>query len=226
MPTYKKGSSPMMHRPVVKEELVEFMRERQIQLTGHLKELEEFSAEHYIPIIPHETVVYFQFMISLMHPQSILEIGTAVGFSALMMAESAPNAKITTIDRNPEMIEHAKRHFELYDSRHQIQLLEGDATDVLKNLEGKYDIIFMDSAKSKYVEYLPIALELLTDNGVIIMDDIFQSGEILWDIMDIKRGQRALQRGLRKLFDEVLDNPSYQSSILPLGDGMLLIKKP
>ena len=83
----------------------------------------------------------------------------------------------------------------------------------------------MDSAKSKYIEFLPIALDLLSENGVILMDDIFQGGEILTPIMEIKRNQRALERGLRKLFDEVLDNPKYLTSILPLGDGLLMIKK-
>ena len=97
--------------------------------------------------------------------------------------------------------------------------------DILKELSGSFDVIFMDSAKSKYIEFLPIALDLLSENGVILMDDIFQGGEILTPIMEIKRNQRALERGLRKLFDEVLDNPKYLTSILPLGDGLLMIKK-
>ncbi|WP_416037677.1 O-methyltransferase [Lactococcus formosensis] len=223
--TYKRTSNPMMNRPVVKEEIVDFVRERQTQITGPLKNVETFAHENNIPIIPHETVVYFQMLLDLMKPQRILEIGTAIGFSALMMAEAAPDAEIITIDRNPEMIALAKDNLATYDVRKQITLLEGDAADLLADLQGEFDFIFMDSAKSKYVEFLPRAMELLSENGVIIMDDIFQGGEILIPIMEIKRTQRALERGLRRLFDEVLDNPKYRASMVPLGDGILMIKK-
>ena len=132
------------------------------------------------------------------------------------------------MDRNPEMIALAKKNLVDFDHRKQIKLLEGDAADLLSVLTAqeneKFDLIFMDSAKSKYIEFLPKALSLLTENGVILMDDIFQAGEILIPIQDIKRSQRALERGLRRLFDEVLDTPKYMTSILPLGDGLLMIK--
>ncbi|WEA54678.1 O-methyltransferase [Lactococcus lactis] len=223
--TYKRTSNPMMNRPVVKTELVEWMRSSQTQITGELAEVLKFAKENNIPVIPHETVIYFQMLLSLLQPKRILEIGTAIGFSALIMAQEVPNAEIVTIDRNPEMIELAKKNLGKYDHRNQIILKEGDAADILKELSGSFDVIFMDSAKSKYIEFLPIALDLLSENGVILMDDIFQGGEILIPIMEIKRNQRALERGLRKLFDEVLDNPKYLTSILPLGDGLLMIKK-
>lgn len=134
--TYKRTSNPMMNRPVVKEEIVDFMRERQTQITGPLKNVEIFAHENNIPIIPHETVVYFQMLLDLMKPQRVLEIGTAIGFSALMMAEAAPDAEIITIDRNPEMIALAKENLATYDSRKQITLLEGDAADLLADLQG------------------------------------------------------------------------------------------
>ena len=101
------------------------MRQRQKQVTGSLKELETFARKENIPIIPHETVAYFRFLMETMQPKNILEIGTAIGFSALLMAEHAPDAKITTIDRNPEMIGFAKENFAQFDSRKQITLLGG-----------------------------------------------------------------------------------------------------
>ncbi|MGO2329160.1 MAG: O-methyltransferase [Lactococcus cremoris] len=223
--TYKRTSNPMMNRPVVKAELVEWMRSSQTQITGELAEVLNFAKENNIPIIPHETVLYFQMLLSLLKPKRILEIGTAIGFSALVMAQEVPEAEIVTIDRNPEMIELAKKNLTKYDHRNQIQLKEGDAADVLQELKGPFDLVFMDSAKSKYVEFLPKSLELLSENGLILMDDVFQAGEILLPIMEVKRNQRALERGLRKLFDEVFDNPKYMTSVLPLGDGLLMIKK-
>lgn len=107
--TYKRTSNPMMNRPVVKAELVEWMRSSQTQITGELAEVLKFAKENNIPVIPHETVIYFQMLLSLLQPKRILEIGTAIGFSALIMAQEVPNAEIVTIDRNPEMIELAKK---------------------------------------------------------------------------------------------------------------------
>ena len=122
--SYSKNANHNMRRPVVKEEIVDLMRQRQKQVTGSLKELEDFARKENIPIIPHETVAYFRFLMETMQPKNILEIGTAIGFSALLMAEHAPKAKITTIDRNPEMIGFAKENFAQFDSRKQITLLE------------------------------------------------------------------------------------------------------
>lgn len=214
-----------MRRPVVKEEIVEFLRQRQKQVTGSLKELENFAREENIPIIPHETVAYFRFLMETLQPKSILEIGTAIGFSALLMAEHAPNAKITTIDRNPEMIGFAKENFAKFDSRKQITLLEGDAVDILSTLTGNYDFVFMDSAKSKYIVFLPEILKHLEVGGVVILDDVFQGGDIAKDIMEVRRGQRTIYRGLQRLFEATLDNSGLTASLVPLGDGILMLRK-
>lgn len=170
--SYSKNANHNMRRPVVKEEIVDLMRQRQKQVTGSLKELEDFARKENIPIIPHETVAYFRFLMETMQPKNILEIGSAIGFSALLMAEHAPKAKITTIDRNPEMIGFAKGNFAQFDSRKQITLLEGDAVDVLSTLTESYDFVFMDSAKSKYIVFLPEILKHLEVGGVVVLDDI------------------------------------------------------
>ena len=214
-----------MRRPVVKEEIVEFLRQRQKQVTGSLKELENFARKENIPIIPHETVAYFRFLMETIQPKNILEIGTAIGFSALLMAQHAPNAKIKTIDRNPEMISFAKENFAKFDNRQQITLLEGDAVDVLSILTETYDFVFMDSAKSKYIVFLPEILKHLEVGGVVVLDDIFQGGDIAKDIMEVRRGQRTIYRGLQRLFDATLNNPGLTASLVPLGDGILMLRK-
>ena len=185
--SYSKNANHNMRRPVVKHEIVEFMRHRQKQVTGSLKELEKFARKENIPIIPHETVAYFRFLMETMQPKNILEIGTAIGFSALLMAEHSPESKITTIDRNPEMISFAKENFARFDSRKQITLLEGDAVDVLSTLTESYDFVFMDSAKSKYIIFLPEILKRLEVGGVVVLDDIFQGGmlpRISWKFVE------------------------------------------
>ena len=223
--SYSKNANHNMRRPVVKEEIVSFMRERQAPVTDALKELEEFARRENIPVIPHETVAFFRLFLQTMQPKSILEIGTAIGFSALLMAEQVPDAKIMTIDRNEEMIGFAKENFARFDQRKQITLLEGDAVDLLEHIEQRFDLIFMDSAKSKYIVFLPEVLKRLEVGGVVILDDIFQGGDVARDIMDVRRGQRTIYRGLQRLFDATLDHPGLTASLIPLGDGILMIRK-
>lgn len=214
-----------MRRPVVKEEIVDFMRTRQKRVSGSLEELENFAHAENIPIIPHETVAYFRFLLETLQPEKILEIGTAIGFSALLMAEHAPHAQITTIDRNPEMIALAKANFTKFDKRKQITLLEGDAMDLLPGLKDRYDFVFIDSAKSKYVVFLPEVLRCLASGGLIIIDDVFQGGDVAKEIGEVRRGQRTIYRGLHQLFDKTLDQSEITSALLPLGDGILMIRK-
>ena len=223
--SYSKNANHNMRRPVVKEEIVEFLRQRQKQVSGSLKELENFARKENIPIIPHETVAFFRLFLQTMQPKSILEIGTAIGFSALLMAEQVPDATITTIDRNEEMIGFAKENFARFDQRKQITLLEGDAVDLLEHIEQRFDLIFMDSAKSKYIVFLPEVLKRLEVGGVVILDDIFQGGDVARDIMEVRRGQRTIYRGLQRLFDATLDHPGLTASLIPLGDGILMIRK-
>lgn len=130
-----------------------------------------------------------------------------------------------TIDRNREMIDFAKANFAKYDSRQQIRLLEGDAADILSTLEGNFDFVFMDSAKSKYIVFLPEILRLLRVGGVVILDDVFQGGDITKPIEDIRRGQRTIYRGLQSLFDATLIHPNLTTSLVPLSDGLLMIRK-
>ena len=223
--SYSKNANHNMRRPVVKDEIVDFMRTRQKPVSGALKELESFARKENIPIIPHETVAYFRLLLQALQPKKILEIGTAIGFSALLMAENVPDAQITTIDRNEEMIGFAKENLAKYDQRKQITLLEGDAVDVLQNLTETYDFVFMDSAKSKYIVFLPRILELLEVGGVVVLDDIFQGGDVAKDIMEVRRGQRTIYRGLQNLFNATLNHPDLTASLVPLGDGILMIRK-
>lgn len=218
--------NPMMHRPVVKQEIVDFMRNSQKQLTGPLGELQKQANENGVPIIPHETVVFLQFLLKQLKPKNILEIGTAIGFSSSLMSQYVgEEGHVTTIDRFDVMIRKAKKNFEDFGLTDKVTLLEGDAVDILPTLEGKYDFIFMDSAKSKYIEFLPKCLDLLKVGGVIMIDDVLQAGTILQPIEEIPRNQRTIYRKLNLLFDKVLNHEDLTSSLVPLGDGVLLITK-
>ena len=201
------------------------MRTHQKQEVGHLRELADFARQENIPIIQPEVVAYFRLLMQTLAPKSILEVGTAIGFSALLMAQYAPQAKITTLERNEEMLTLARKNLQRYDSRKQIKLVEGEALDILPTLEDSYDFVFMDSAKSKYIVFLPQVLERLRVGGLVLIDDVFQGGDVAKPIMEVKRGQRTIYRGLQRLMDATLDNPDLTASLLPLSDGLLLIRK-
>lgn len=216
----------MMHRPVVKKELVDFMRTEQKQLHGELGKLEEEAHEEGVPVIPHETVVFLQFLLGQLKPTEILEIGTAIGFSSSLMANYVgEEGHVTTIDRFDVMIRRAKATYKRLGNEEKIHLLEGQAADILPTLTGPYDFIFMDSAKSKYIEFLPDCLRLLRKGGVLMVDDIFQAGTILQPIEEIPRNQRAIHRKLNEFLKVIMDHPDLTSTLLPLGDGVVLITK-
>ena len=216
----------MMYRPIINEDILHYLRTEQKQLTGLLGELEELAHENGVPVIPHETVVFLQFLLKQKQPKNVLEIGTAIGFSASLMAETLDeDAKITTIDRFPVMIEKAKKNFEKLGLTDQITLLEGDAADLLSSLEGPYDFIFMDSAKSKYITFLPECLRLLSDDGVLMVDDVFQAGTVLQPIEEIPRKNRSIHRHLNEFLEEITKSSELTSTLLPLGDGVALISK-
>ena len=216
----------MMHRPIVMQKVVDFMREGQLDFEGGLGEIEAYANELGIPIVPHETAKFLDFFTATMQPSQILEIGTAIGFSASLMAQHLQaDGHLTTIDRYEKMYERAKENFKKLGLEDRITLIEGDAADVLPNLEGSYDLIFMDSAKAKYIEFYPECMRLLRQGGVLIIDDVFQGGTVLDDEAEIPKRVRKIHRKLNELFDTVLNDQSNRSTLVPLGDGLLMVRK-
>lgn len=216
----------MMHRPIVMQKVVDFMREGQLGFEGGLGEIEAYANELGIPIVPHETAKFLDFFTATMQPSQILEIGTAIGFSASLMAQHLQaDGHLTTIDRYEKMYERAKENFKKMGLEDRITLIEGDAADVLPTLEGSYDLIFMDSAKAKYIEFYPECMRLLRQGGVLIIDDVFQGGTVLDDEAEIPKRVRKIHRKLNELFDTVLNDKTNRSTLVPLGDGLLMVRK-
>lgn len=216
----------MMHRPVVIPKLVEYMRKEQLGFSGTLGEIERYANERGIPIIPHETAKFIDFFCATIQPKDILEIGTAIGFSASLMAQHLQlEGHLTTIDRYPKMFERAKENFAAMGLSNRITLIEGDAADVLPTLTGSYDLIFMDSAKAKYIEFYPYCMKLLKVGGILIVDDVFQGGTILDDEADIPKRVRKIYRKLNEFLDTVMKDSSHRSCLVPLGDGLLMVRK-
>jgi predicted O-methyltransferase YrrM len=217
----------MMRRPVLEENTLQFIRTEQKPFTGKLGALQKYAVQNNVPIIPHETAVFLKFIVKLLRPKEILEVGTAVGFSALLMAQNTPETShITTIDRFPIMISQAKQNFEDFGETKKITLLEGQASELLPKLPPKkFDLIFLDCSKQHYQEFFEICLNLLSDNGVILVDDLFQGGTVFIDETEFSSKNRKIRQGLRSFLDYILAQTSIESTIIPIGDGLLMAKK-
>lgn len=222
-----KKRNEMMDKPVIDKDVRDYLRTSQKQLSGQLGELEQWANERRVPIIPHETVAFFNWFLPVLKPKEILEIGTAIGFSASLMVQSL-NAQchVTTIERNPDMIEKAKVNFNQMGIEDNVTLLEGQASEWLEKVEDdSIDFIFMDSAKAKYYDFFPHCYRILKQGGVMAIDDVLQGGTILDEDSEVPRRRRKIHRKLNEFLDIVLDHPAFESTIIPLGDGLLLITK-
>lgn len=217
----------MMYRPIVDERVLKFMREGQKPMEGNVREIQKVAQADGIPIIPEETAVFMRFLFSICSIKNVLEVGTAIGFSSSLMDQLMEGqGKVTTIDRFDYMIRRAKENYERYGLDSRIELLEGQAADILPTLPTQtYDLVFMDSAKAKYIEFLPDCLRVVKTGGIVMIDDIFQGGTVFDDDSTIRRGARKIHRRLKELLEVVNEVEGLTSTTLPLGDGVLLITK-
>ena len=191
-----------------------------------LDELEKEAIAGEIPIIRKPLQSFFRFLLRYVKPKSILEVGTAVGFSALLMSEYAPkDCKITTIEKYEKRIPVAKENFRKYGKDGQIELLEGDAADILKELQGPYDLIFMDAAKGQYLAFLPEVLRLMAPGGLLLSDNVLQDGDVIESRFALERRKRTTHARMREYLYELKHLPGYETVILPVGDGITLTTK-
>ena len=154
-----------------------------------------------------------------------MEVGTAIGFSALLMSEYAPDAQITTIEKYEKRIPLAKENFRRAGVEKDITLLEGDATEILKELEGTYDFIFMDAAKGQYIHFLPDILRLMPESGLLVSDNVLQDGDILESRYAVTRRNRTIHARMRDYLYELKHHEQLETAILPVGDGVTVSVK-
>lgn len=194
--------------------------------TPFLNELEEYAIKTNVPIIRPQMQSFMKVLLALHKPMNILEVGCAIGFSALLMAEYGPkDCKITTIEKYEPRIPIAKENFKKAGRQEQITLLEGDAMDILKELEGEYDLIFMDASKGQYINFLPDILRLMPTGGVLLSDNVLQDGNVLESRFAVVRRDRTIHSRMRDYLYELTHNPSLRTDIMPIGDGITLSVK-
>ncbi len=194
--------------------------------TPFLEELEQSALEDSVPIIRREMQSFIKALLAMKQPEQILEVGTAVGFSTLLMCEyGSPAAHITTIESYPKRIAAAKENFKRAGRERQITLLEGDAGEFLKALNGPFDLIFMDAAKGQYIHWLPDVLRLMKPGSVLVSDNVLQEGDIIESHYLVERRNRTIYKRMREYLYELKHHPKLRTSILPLGDGAALSVK-
>ena len=208
---------------VVDERIVTFINSLDTQNSDILEEIEKEALDTYVPIIRKEMQSFLKVLLKIQKPMSILEVGTAVGFSALLMSEYMPDGgHITTIENYDKRIPIARSNFKRAGKEDMITLIEGDANIVMKDLEGEFDFIFMDAAKGQYINYFPHVMRLLKKGGLLVSDNVLQDGDIIESRYAIERRNRTIHSRMREYLYELKHNDELITSIIPLGDGVAL----
>lgn len=208
---------------IVDERLVTYINSLDTGNTEILEEIEKEAVADYVPIIRKEMQSFLKVLLAIKRPARILEVGTAVGFSSILMAEYNPvRCHITTIENYEKRIPIAKENFKRAGKEDVIHLLFGDAAEVLKTLTEPYDFIFMDAAKGQYIHFLPDILRLLAEDGVLVSDNVLQDGDIIESRFIVTRRNRTIHKRMRDYLYQLTHQEGLVTAVLPIGDGITL----
>lgn len=211
---------------IVNERVVAYINSLNCGNSDICNTIEKEAIADEVPIIRKEMGNLLKVLLQLVQPERILEVGTAVGYSSILMSENMPqNCRITTIENYEKRIPVAKNNFKRAGKEEVITLLEGDAMDILKELDGTYDFIFMDAAKGQYINFLPELLRLMPAGGLLISDNVLQEGDIVESRYGVTRRNRTIHTRMREYIYTLTHAEQLETSIVPIGDGITLSVK-
>ena len=211
---------------IVDERMVTYIRSLEVPESAVIEAIEQEALRDRVPIIRKEMQSFLKVLLMIKRPMRILEVGAAVGFSSILMSEYIPEGgHITTIENYYKRIPIARANFKRAGKEEQIDLIEGDALEVMHGLEGPYDLIFVDAAKGQYIHYLPEVMRLLGTDGVLVSDNVLQEGDIIESRFAVERRNRTIHSRMREYLYELKHHDQLQTSIIPLGDGVALSVK-
>lgn len=211
---------------IVDERMVTYIRSLEVPESAVIEAIEQEALRDRVPIIRKEMQSFLKVLLMIKRPMRILEVGAAVGFSSILMSEYMPEGgHITTIENYDKRIPIARANFKRAGKEEQIDLIEGDALEVMHGLEGPYDLIFVDAAKGQYIHYLPEVMRLLGTDGVLVSDNVLQEGDIIESRFAVERRNRTIHSRMREYLYELRHHDQLQTSIIPLGDGVALSVK-
>ena len=206
---------------IVDERMVAYINSLDMGNTPFLEKIQEEALKDRVPIIRREMQSFLKMLLALKRPARILEVGTAVGFSTLLFCEYAPEgAHVTTIEKYEKRIPIARENFKAARREEHITFLTGDAADILKELEGRYDFIFMDAAKGQYIHFLPDVLRLLEPGGVLVSDNVLQDGDLIESHYIVERRNRTIYKRMRESLYVLKHDERLETAVIPLGDGV------
>ncbi|QUH26678.1 O-methyltransferase [Serpentinicella alkaliphila] len=192
---------------------------------GLMKDMEEYASENHVPIVQKEVAALIEVLTKAVNAKRVLEVGTAIAYSTSIFAFAmGKDGHVTTIERNENMIEVAKENIKKNNLENQIKIIQDDAQEVLKYLEGEFDIIFLDGAKGQYNDFLDNCLRLLKVGGIIISDNILFKGMVATDELVIRR-KRTIVNRMRQYLDYICNHPHLDTTIIPIGDGVAISYK-
>ena len=211
---------------IVDERMVTYIRSLEVPESAVIEAIEQEALRDRVPIIRKEMQSFLKVLLMIKRPMRILEVGAAVGFSSILMSEYMPEGgHITTIENYDKRIPIARANFKRAGKEEQIDLIEGDALEVMHSLEGPYDLIFVDAANGQYIHYLPEVMRLLGADGVLVSDNVLQEGDIIESRFAVERRNRTIHSRMREYLYELKHHDQLQTSIIPLGDGVALSVK-
>ena len=211
---------------IVDERMVTYIRSLEVPESTVIEAIEQEALRDRVPIIRKEMQSFLKVLLMIKRPMRILEVGAAVGFSSILMSEYMPEGgHITTIENYDKRIPIARANFKRAGKEEQIDLIEGDALEVMHGLEGPYDLIFVDAAKGQYIHYLPEVMRLLGTDGVLVSDNVLQEGDIIESRFAVERRNRTIHSRMREYLYELKHHDQLQTSIISLGDGVALSVK-
>lgn len=211
---------------IVNERIVSYMHSLEKTNTPLLEEMERFAKETNVPIIRKEMEGFLRTMVEIKQPKRILELGCAIGYSAILMSEYMPkDCKITTIENYDKRIPIATEYINRSVRKADINLIFGDALEEVPKLEKGFDFVFMDAAKAQYINFLPPVLEVMNKGGILIADNVLQEGDLVESKFTVTRRNRTIHKRIREFLYEVKNNEQLTTSVIPIGDGITLSVK-
>ena len=211
---------------IVDERMLDYILSLDKDSSPLVRTIEQEAIRDYVPIIRKESQSLLRVLLKIKKPGQVLEVGTAIGFSAILMGECIPeDSHLTTIEKYEKRIPIAKENFKRAGMEDKITLIEGDAVEVLKGLEGPYDFIFMDAAKGQYIHFLPEVLRLLAPGGILVSDNVLQDGDVVESRYAVVRRNRTIHSRMRDYLWTLKHMEGLETMVLPIGDGMTVSVK-
>ena len=214
-------------RMIVNDRIVSYIHSLESQNSETLAKIEQCAIKDNVPIIRKEMESFLRVMLSISKPLNVLELGCAIGYSAILMSEYLPEGgHITTIENYDKRIVEAKANIQMAGLENKITLLEGDAMEVMKDLEDeKYDFVFMDAAKAQYINFLPEVMRLMKPGAILIADNVLQDGDIIESRYGVIRRNRTIHSRMREYMYQVKHMDELETTIVPIGDGFTMSVK-